>query len=373
MGGMTSSTRPHADTRRAQYENGRLSLRELHTRIASPEAPAFCRQSDGSRDDPDPARLEVSVTTRDPEESPLADTTLEVRVHDADEGVGPPGPGQQLVIPDVPGQVAAMAAVNDPVEIRAVANKAKALADLYRRERGKASQQYRRAVCFELTAARRLGAVLEASAPHGGDRRSRSMSSTLKLEDLGVSKTQSSIYRAISRPSDAAWIEYLDMMVDRGTPISFTAASSWARAVVDPWPDHGPVDQADLQRRQNADGDDVETSGAAACESDPQDPAQAPEAPHHDSAPIPSPRRAKEASKRRTAFEKFPFPRGPKQREVALKRVSEFLGVFVHCSSSPEWHEQVRTLLHEVERKIPVPSTASSNGTSVPTDSEVKA
>lgn len=337
----------------------------LTSRSASSDRFPFCRKSDGSRDDPDPTRLDVSVSTRDPEEPPLPNATLQVGVLDTHEVGDAPDLGQQLAIPDVPGQVAAMAVVDDPAEIRAVASKAKAVADFYRRECGRASEQHQRDACFELTAARRLGTVLQASAPHGGDRRSRSASSTLKIEGLGISKTQSSMYRAISRTTDAAWIEYLDSTAEEGAPISAVAASRWARAMAGSDESQEPADQPRPQRRQGAERyDNIEHDGAAASGAAPQ----ASRAPNHDPDTSASPTGAKGAPKRRTAFEKFPFPRGPRARQVALRRVSDFLIVFVHCSKSPEWHEQVRALLQEAERRIPLPPVSTPD--TMPVSSE---
>lgn len=67
-----------------------------------------------------------------------------------------------------------------------------------------------RAAELKLRAEREAGEFLSSLRLHGGNRRSRSPSATLKLKDLGVTKQQSQRWQIIARVPEESFEQYLN-------------------------------------------------------------------------------------------------------------------------------------------------------------------
>ena len=85
------------------------------------------------------------------------------------------------------------------------------------RDQAEAIKQYVRssgeikAIAAEATvrASRRLGELLENQIQHGGDRKSKSHDATLKLADLGITKSQSSRWQSIATLAEKDFEGYI--------------------------------------------------------------------------------------------------------------------------------------------------------------------
>jgi hypothetical protein len=62
---------------------------------------------------------------------------------------------------------------------------------------------------IKIRAERRIGEMLGETIEHGGDRKSKSHDATLKLSDLGITKSDSSRCQAIAAIPEAAFEQHV--------------------------------------------------------------------------------------------------------------------------------------------------------------------
>ena len=103
----------------------------------------------------------------------------------------------------------ALAAASTLEDVLSIRDQAEALR-VYVKAAGEGFEAANAAAEFKLNAERKAGGMLEELAPHGGDRTPRSHGATLNIEELGITKSTSSRWRAIASLSEDEFTAYLE-------------------------------------------------------------------------------------------------------------------------------------------------------------------
>lgn len=82
---------------------------------------------------------------------------------------------------------------------------------------------------IKLRAERKAGEMLAAMENHGGDRKSKSQPATLKLDDLGINKTQSSRWQQEATVPEEKFTEFLEDCRDNGKEVTQAGLLNLAR------------------------------------------------------------------------------------------------------------------------------------------------
>ena len=124
----------------------------------------------------------------------------------------------------------ALAEASSIDEIKDVINRAEALR-LYFRKATDGLEIQNRAAEIKLRAERRAGELLQEvdRERRGGDRRSKSQPATLKLDSLGINKSQSSRWQQIARIDNAVFEQHIESTKESGRELTSAATLKIAR------------------------------------------------------------------------------------------------------------------------------------------------
>lgn len=103
----------------------------------------------------------------------------------------------------------------DLTELQKIRDKARAL-EVYQRSRAAALDAQQDAAEIALRAERRLGELCRTAIRRGGDRKSKSRDATLNLDDLGISKSQSSRWQKLAAVPEEDFDAHVQVVREKG-------------------------------------------------------------------------------------------------------------------------------------------------------------